>query len=331
MNYDEFAFFNQQLAGMLKDGIPLEGALRQLCQTMQSGRLRSELEQLERDLAQGLPLKDALAARELPSFYCQMIQVGVQSNNLVEVLILLADYYQRAQSIRMRLKGLMVYPLLVLGMALAVSVLICAILSTLGNEASFGFGSLTEQRFNPSIGINLLLPPTLIILALIGVVVGLATPRLRRALNWRLPGFQEASLSQLASAGGLILKNGGNLQETLGLLQSLEQETQAGVELGRWQQRLGEGRGKFADAAEASKVFPPLFIWLIASGGENLAEGFKQAAEIYYARATYKVDMLLYAALPVSILLLGVMIISQMMPALQLLVSLMNSLGPMGD
>lgn len=120
MNYDEFAFFNRQLAGMLKDGIPLEGALRQLCQTMQSGRLRSELEQLERDLAKGTPFKDALAARQLPSFYCQMIQVGVRSNNLVEVLILLADYYQRAQSIRLKLKGLMVYPLLVLGMALAV-------------------------------------------------------------------------------------------------------------------------------------------------------------------------------------------------------------------
>jgi type IV pilus assembly protein PilC len=329
MNYDEFAFFNRQLAGMLKDGIPLEGALRQLCQTMQSGRLRSELEQLERDLAKGTPFKDALAARQLPSFYCQMIQVGVRSNNLVEVLILLADYYQRAQSIRLKLKGLMVYPLLVLGMALAVSVLICIIFNTLGNGVAFDF--LVSKALPPAIGISLLLPPVLLTLAFIGVVAALATPRLRRAMNWRLPGFQEASLSQLASAGGLILKNGGNLQETLGLLQSLEQETPAGAELGRWQQRLGQGHGKFADVAEASKVFPPLFIWLIASNGENLAEGFKQAAEIYYARATHKVDMLLYAALPVSILLLGVMIISQIMPALQLLVSFMNTLGSMGD
>src|SRR5436309_259451 len=30
MKWDEFAFLNQQLAGMLKTGIPLEGALRQL-------------------------------------------------------------------------------------------------------------------------------------------------------------------------------------------------------------------------------------------------------------------------------------------------------------
>jgi len=32
-----FAFFNQQLAAMLRDGIPLEGALRRLCQEMRAG------------------------------------------------------------------------------------------------------------------------------------------------------------------------------------------------------------------------------------------------------------------------------------------------------
>ena len=31
MKLDEFAFFNQQLAAMLRDGIPLEGALQRLC------------------------------------------------------------------------------------------------------------------------------------------------------------------------------------------------------------------------------------------------------------------------------------------------------------
>ena len=30
MKLDEFAFVNQQLAGMLRSGLPLEGALREL-------------------------------------------------------------------------------------------------------------------------------------------------------------------------------------------------------------------------------------------------------------------------------------------------------------
>jgi len=81
MNYEELAFVNQQLAGMLKSGIPLEGALRQLCANMRRGPCRRELEALERDLARGVPLKDALAARKLPEFYVRMIQLGAQSND----------------------------------------------------------------------------------------------------------------------------------------------------------------------------------------------------------------------------------------------------------
>ena len=55
MNYDEFAFFNHQLAAMLRDGIPLEGALKQLSAGMRSGPLREEVGHLERDLIAGTP------------------------------------------------------------------------------------------------------------------------------------------------------------------------------------------------------------------------------------------------------------------------------------
>ncbi len=110
MKLDEFAFFNQQLAAMLRDGIPLESALGQLCSSMSRGDLRDELEKLRTDLANGVPIKQALASRKLPPFYVQMIQVGVKSNNLPGVLTLVADYYQRANLIGMRLKGLMIYP-----------------------------------------------------------------------------------------------------------------------------------------------------------------------------------------------------------------------------
>ncbi|MEJ0089829.1 MAG: type II secretion system F family protein [Limisphaerales bacterium] len=55
MKDDEFAFFNQQLAAMLRDGIPLEGAIRRLCQEMRDSTLRTELQSLEADFAKGTP------------------------------------------------------------------------------------------------------------------------------------------------------------------------------------------------------------------------------------------------------------------------------------
>src|SRR6266481_2202115 len=94
VKHDEFAFLNLQLAGMLRSGIPIEGALRQLCARMRRGALQTELQALETDLANGIPLTEALAARRLPIFYRQMILVGVQSNDLPGVLTMVADYYQ---------------------------------------------------------------------------------------------------------------------------------------------------------------------------------------------------------------------------------------------
>src|SRR5690349_12282639 len=121
MNYDEFAFFNQQLAAMLRDGIPLEGAIKQLCAGMRRGALRDELQKLEADLARGTPLSQALKARNLPPLYTRMVEIGVKSNDLPGTLIQVADYYHRTNAIWARLKGLMVYPLIVVIAALGLS------------------------------------------------------------------------------------------------------------------------------------------------------------------------------------------------------------------
>ena len=63
---DELAFANEQLAGMLKSGLPLEGSLRELAGSMQRGPLRAELMALEKDLARGTHLADALEHRIAP-------------------------------------------------------------------------------------------------------------------------------------------------------------------------------------------------------------------------------------------------------------------------
>ncbi len=124
MKYDEFAFFNQQLAAMLRDGIPLEGALRRLCQEMRRGPLRDELQTLEADLAKGVPMADALKPRQLPELYKRMILVGVKGGDLPGALTMLADYFQRQNNVWTRLKSMMTYPLIVMFAAFLISLVL---------------------------------------------------------------------------------------------------------------------------------------------------------------------------------------------------------------
>jgi type II secretory pathway component PulF len=61
--------------------------------------------------------------------------------------------------------------------------------------------------------------------------------------------------------------------------------------------------------------------------GEDAAAGFQQAADLYQTRATHRIELALYGALPISVLFLGQMIIWQAVPLMQAMVQMMRVLG----
>ena len=324
MKNDEFAFFNQQLAAMLRDGIPLEGALKRLCDDMLRGRLRDELQALEADLARGTPMAEALQTRRLPEIYKRMVLVGMKSGDLPGALTMLADYFQRQNNLWTRLKGLMVYPLIVLIMAFCLS---CFIAFLLGHFIWDSFTSLTGHAMAPGIASGLWMGPIFIGLALIACLIGLSVSPARRKLRWRLPAFKEASLAQVASAISLMLKNGVPLNDALEFAEKLEEGTGADREIAQWRQRLASGHGKFSGMAVPHGLFPPLFVWTVAQAGEDLKTGFERTSEIYGARAAYRVEMFLYSILPCAILALGAMIISEMQPVVAAVMAFINTIS----
>ena len=330
MNYDELAFFNQQLAAMLRDGIPLESALKQLCEGMSDGSLKAKLESLQEDLAKGTPLKEALARRSLPPFYVRMMEIGAKSNDLPGMLTLLADHYHRANALWTRLKGLMVYPLIVIVVALGLTV----VLSLVFSHFLSGFFEQIMSGGQPAsllVIASVWMPPLLFGIAAAICLAILLRPDWRGRLRWRLPGFREASLSQLASALAIMLKNGLPLAEALALSEMLEAGTPAGKVLRQWHADVQSGKGKPAQWTAPSRPFPPLFLWLVRQGGEDPAAGFQKASEIYHQRASYRIEMALYGVLPVSILLLGSMVLWQVAPLMRTFIQMMNMLGDVGQ
>jgi type II secretory pathway component PulF len=233
MKLDEFAFVNQQLAGMLRAGIPLEGALRRTCETLHSGYLRSELTLLEEELARGVPLRQAVAARRLPDFYSRMLAVGARSHDLPALLTLLADYYQRLHLTWVRLKGLIFYPAIVLLVSFGVSVLIALIFGNFGGElrstmAQAGVGRMTPESAWIYMAAGLWIPVMLLGGLTAACLLLLIVPRWRQWALWRLPGFREARLSNLASSLALLLQNGSSPGDAMALLNQLEGMSPAG-------------------------------------------------------------------------------------------------------
>ena len=317
MKYDEFAFFNQQLAAMLRDGIPLEGALRRLCQDMRRGQLRDELQALETDLANGVPMADALKTRQLPELYKRMILVGVKSGDLPGALTMLADYFQRQNDVWTRLKSMMTYPLIVMFVAFLISTLLAFVWTHVIGPSLLGvFGGMGIRMPAATLFAFDTLQAIWVFPVVLGVLFLLVAsvvfvPGLRGKYLWRLPAFKEATVSRVAASLALLLKNGVNLPDAIGLVEQLETSTAATADLQQWRKKLAAGTAKFSEVATGNRLIPPLFVWVVASAGEDLTAGFNRAAEIYHSRAIYRTEIALYSVLPIASLFLGAVVLSQ--------------------
>jgi type II secretory pathway component PulF len=257
-----------------------------------------------------------------------MVQVGKKTNDFPGILTLLADYYQRMNAIWIKLRGIMLYPLILLVCSLVLSLWIGVLNFAVSQQVIKPFNAsrhwalgraglpaqADQKTSRNTLILQMFLPPA-VMAAILLIGWGMAgAPRVRRTLRWHLPAFHEAHLAQFAAATELLLKSGCPLAEAVALLGSLERGSPMGKELVRWQALMAAGHGKIYDLAVGSAIIPPLFAWVVSSAGENLAVGFQRAAEIYRARAEFKTELLLYAALPCSILVMGLIILGQVYP-----------------
>ena len=121
MNTDELAFVNRQLAGMLKAGIPMESGLKKITESMTDSKLKAQLNQLGSRLEKGQLVDKAVVDLDLPETYKRLLALGQASQSMPKVLICVADYYERIGTLATRLRGLAVYPMLILICGIIVS------------------------------------------------------------------------------------------------------------------------------------------------------------------------------------------------------------------
>lgn len=323
MNLEELTWFNQQLAAMLREGVPMPDALRQLTQAQSRGALRNEFQRVESALAAGTPLDRAVAGGSLPPLYVSLVQAGVRSGDLPGALVLAADHYAALNTTWRRAKALLLYPAVVIVLGLTLSVLLWCMYSMADNSITELLGESSQARTQ----VALTFVPALFALAAIGAVAVAAVPAIRNQLVWLLPGFREARTANFASASALLLQHGCPLPETLALMQELEKGSPAEKDLARWRARLEAGHTRDAARAEDWDALPSLLGWFLPSAGGNLADGFARAGRFYRERAIHRLDLLLHGFMPIILVVLGLLVTSQLFGILLILVRLVDKLG----
>ena len=112
----ELATFTQQLANLLKAGMPLTSALQSMSHLQSKGIPGEVSRQLRQDVTEGKGLSEAMAKQGtiFSDMYVNMVRAGEQSGSLVEVLRRLAEHYERFAEVQHKVTGALIYPAFVL-------------------------------------------------------------------------------------------------------------------------------------------------------------------------------------------------------------------------
>ena len=113
---EDFLLFNAQLAEFVRADLPVAQGLRLIGQEMRTAGMRETIRQIADDLEAGKSLEEAFGSRRgaFPALYADMLEAGVKTGRLGDVLVGLGRYLELVQRMRGVIWQAVSYPLMVL-------------------------------------------------------------------------------------------------------------------------------------------------------------------------------------------------------------------------
>jgi type IV pilus assembly protein PilC len=122
----ELMNFSRQLGAFVRAGIPIIDAIETLRVETGNDQFRKVLAEVSEQLRGGQPLGEAVESHPeaFPSFYVTILRSAEMTGHVDEVLEQLADYIERDETARRKIKQALTYPLVVIAFAIAAVVVL---------------------------------------------------------------------------------------------------------------------------------------------------------------------------------------------------------------
>jgi type IV pilus assembly protein PilC len=127
----ELQFFNQELAGLLRAGLPLLQGLQMLVERQRNLDLREVLEDVQGKVRSGQELSEAFRSHgdRFPPLFASTLQAGERSGELEQVIRRFVRYLRLVLDVRKRVVSALIYPaLLVLLSAAMIAVMMVVVI-----------------------------------------------------------------------------------------------------------------------------------------------------------------------------------------------------------
>ena len=218
----QLAMFTKQLSILQDAGLPILRSLRILEQQQKGGRLKNALADVGDEIESGSTLSEAMAKspKVFNRLYVNMIKAGEAGGALEVILRRLSEFLDRSESLKRKVKGAMIYPIVVVlvavGILTFIMLKIVPVFQKMFEEFGLKLPAATQLLINIS---NWVVKYGWFMIPLIPVVVWLFVKLLRKFKHGRM-GWDMFSL-KWPIMGMLIEKNTmARTTRTLGTLVS---------------------------------------------------------------------------------------------------------------
>jgi type IV pilus assembly protein PilC len=320
----EFLLFNQELATLLKAGMPLVQSLDILRQRVSNPTFKTVLDSVHDRVRSGMSLSDAFGEHGslFPAVYSASLLAGERSGNLDAVIRRYVVYEKIIGTVTRRTLSALIYPaILVTMMILLIGIIVLKVVPAFADfYGSFERELPLSTRIVVAVSNGAVSNLGFIAIAVVGAAVaGVAwsrQPSQRRRLDkWVLgvPWVGETArkfyTSQLARMLATLLGGGIPLVNALEISVRSLSNQHLSRELDRVRVRVQEGQG-FAAALRERAIFPDVAIKMVEVGESTgaLQEMLNSLAEFYDEDIETEVSRFITLVEPVLLVFMGIII-----------------------
>jgi type IV pilus assembly protein PilC len=341
--------FTRQLATLIDSGLPLLRGLTVLSRQEPNPVMKSTIATLADNVQTGSTFSETLGQypRIFNKLYVNMVKAGELGGVLEIVLNRLAEYQEKAQKLKNKIMAAMIYPLVVMFIALAILIFLMLVIvpkfekifeEMLGDKNKLPTLTKYVIGFSRWMGDNFLWLAGGVTVIFIGWRIFAATPGGRRAIDgWKLklPLFgdvqRKTAISRFTRTLGTLVTSGVPILQALNITRETAGNAIVSESIVKVHDAVKEGESMVAPL-ESSSVFPPMVISMVDVGEETgqLPEMLLKIADVYEDEVDNSVSALTSMLEPLMIVLLalvvGTIVLALFLPLIEVIKQL--SAGP---
>jgi type IV pilus assembly protein PilC len=320
----EFLVFNQELATLLKAGMPLVQSLDILRQRVSNPTFKGVLDGVYEKVKAGTALSDAFGEHQdlFPPVYAASLMAGERSGNLDEVIRRYVAYEKIIGAVRRRTISALIYPVILVTLMIVLIGIIVVRVVPAFSEFYANFGKELPLSTRIVVGLSNFVVANLWLIAL-GIVGGalaiagwIRQPGQRARLDkmlldlpWAGATVRKFSTAQLARTLATLLGGGIPLVNALEISTAAMTNRYLASEIGEVTRRVREGQS-FAGALLARGVVPDVAVKMVEVGESTgaLQEMLNSLAEFYDEEIETEVARFITLIEPVILVIMGFVI-----------------------